>query len=136
MRQLTSNSAENPVGSGEISPDGKYLAYTDRTGMHIKLIETGESQTVPEPEALKGRGMAWEIGPWYPDSTRFFANAHPGDGTVRGPSSQGTSIWAVLVMGGAPRKLRDDAEVYSVSPDGSSIAFGTKPGSSAIGRSG
>ncbi len=77
VRQLTSNSAENPVGSGEISLDGKYLAYTDKMGMHIKLIETGEVQSVPEPEELKGRGMVWWIGPWHPDGTRFLANAHP-----------------------------------------------------------
>ncbi len=31
-------------------------------------------------------------------------------------------------MGGPPRKIRDDAEAYSVSPDGSSIAFGEKNG--------
>ena len=128
VRQLTSNSAENPVFSGEISPDGKYLAYADKAGMHIKLIETGEVQAVPEPEVLKGRGTLWEIGPWHPDNTRFFANAHPSGWDQEGPSLQGTSIWAVLVMGGPPRKLRDDAEVYSVSPDGSSVAFGTKNG--------
>ncbi len=128
VRQLTSNSAEDPVGSGELSPDGKYLAYTDKAGMHIKLIETGEIQSVPEPDALEGRRMIWEIGPWHPDSTRFFVNAHPGGWDQEGPSSQGTSIWTVLLMGGPPRKLYDDAQVYSVSPDGSSIAFGTKPG--------
>ena len=96
--------------------------------MHIKLIDTGEVQTVPEPEELKGRGTLWEIGPWHPDSTRFFANAHSAGWDQEGPSLQGTSIWAVLMMGGPPRKIRDDAEVYSVSPDGSSVAFGTKNG--------
>ena len=66
--------------SGEISPDGKYLAYVDKAGMHIKLIDTGEVQTVPVPEAFKGREMLWEPDPivWTPDSTRFFANAAGG----------------------------------------------------------
>jgi serine/threonine protein kinase len=127
VRQLTSNSAENPVGSGDLSLDGKYLAYTDRTGMHVELIETGEVRSFPEPEELKGRGMIWEIGPWHPDGTRFYLNAHPDTWeAAAGPSSKGTSIWSVLVMGGPPRKLRDDAQVISVSPDGASVAIGTK----------
>ncbi len=126
VRQLTSNSAENLVKGGGISPDGKYLAYYDGKGMYIELIETGETQSVPEPEALKGRGMIWETGPWFPNSTRFLANAHEPD--RRGTGSRGTSIWAASVLGGAQRKLREEAVAYSVSPDGSSIAFGTNPG--------
>ena len=124
--QLTSNSAENPVKGGGISPDGKYLAYTDGRSMYIELIETGETQPVPEPEALKGRGMGWEIGPWFPNSTRFLANAREAGQTDM--SSKGTSIWATSVLGAAPRKLRDQAVAYSVSPDGSSIAFGANKG--------
>ncbi|MFL6354623.1 MAG: protein kinase domain-containing protein, partial [Bryobacteraceae bacterium] len=54
QRQVTANSTENSVESGAISPDGKYLAYTDRKGIHLKVIETGETQTIPQPEALKG----------------------------------------------------------------------------------
>jgi Tol biopolymer transport system component len=126
VRQLTANSAENPVGSGDLSLDGKYLAYADRTGMHVELIETGEVRSIPEPEELKGRGTGWEIGPWHPDGTRFYVNAHTRSGDGGGPSSAGTSIWSVLVMGGPPRKLREDADVISVSPDGASVAFGTK----------
>src|SRR5262249_9569559 len=39
LRQLTFNSTENPVSSGAISPDGKYLAYSDTRGLHLKLID-------------------------------------------------------------------------------------------------
>src|SRR5947209_19399257 len=49
LRQLTSNSTDNRVTSGKISPDGKYLAYTDMKGMYIKLIETREIRAVPKP---------------------------------------------------------------------------------------
>src|SRR5262249_53139686 len=41
-RQLTSNSSETPVVAAAVSPDGKYLAYTDETGINLLLIETGE----------------------------------------------------------------------------------------------
>ena len=77
MRQLTTNSSENPVANGAISPDGNYLAYIDTHGMHIKFIDTGETRTVPKPEALKDQSVKWEDGFWFPDSNRFLVNLHP-----------------------------------------------------------
>jgi serine/threonine protein kinase len=40
MRQLTANPAGHGVTRSAISPDGKYLAYSDDAGLHIKLLET------------------------------------------------------------------------------------------------
>ncbi len=40
-----------------------------------------------------------------------------------GESGETTGIWAISILGGAPRKLRDDAGRASVSPDGSQIAY-------------
>ena len=128
LRQLTTNSTDNRVTSGTISPDGKYLAYTDMKGMYIKLIETGEIRAVAQPLALMNGGVQWETGPWFPDSTRFLADAHPPLQSTDDWSSERTSIWMVSVLGEAPRKLRDKAVAYSVSPDGSSISFGTNKG--------
>jgi eukaryotic-like serine/threonine-protein kinase len=45
QRQLTSNSTEDPVAGGSISPDGRYLAYADLRGIHIKELATGEMRT-------------------------------------------------------------------------------------------
>jgi serine/threonine protein kinase len=130
LRQLTVNSHENRVISGAISPDGKYLAYTDINGMYIKLIETGEIRTVPQPEGLNSKNVEWEIvsTAWFPDSARFLANAHRSAQDPSLWSSQDTSIWMVSVLGGAPHKLRDNAVAYSVSPDGALISFGTNKG--------
>jgi Tol biopolymer transport system component len=129
LRQLTFNSAENRVKNGAISPDGKYLTYIDGKGIHIRLIETKETHEVPEPEALKGVKVNWEICPWFPDSTRFLVNAHPASEHGNDWSSQTASIWMVSVLGGAPRKLRDNAAASGISPDGSTIAFSTNKGS-------
>jgi DNA-binding winged helix-turn-helix (wHTH) protein len=129
LRQLTFNSAENAVKNGAISPDGKYLTYVDGKGMHIMLLETRESQVVPELEALKGAKVNWEIGPWFPDSARFLVNAHPASEGFNEGSSETTSIWMVSVLGGAPRKLRGKAAASGISPDGSTITFSTKKGS-------
>ena len=129
LRQITTNSFENPVSNGAISPDGKYLAYTDANGMHIKLIATGETRLIPQPESLNGRNVEWRIVPqWFPDGTRFLADAHPPGQSPAFWSSAGSSIWIVSMLGGPPRKLRDDAMAYSISPDGSSIAFGANKG--------
>jgi serine/threonine protein kinase len=125
MRQLTTNSSDNPVVNGAMSPDGNYLAYIDTHGMHIKFIDTGETRSVPKPEALKDQSVKWEDGFWFPDSNRFLVNLHP---ATEERNSANTSIWVVSVLGGAPTKLRDHAIAWSVSPDGSLVSFGTNKG--------
>jgi len=128
LRQLTNNASENGGAGGVISPDGRYLAYIERLGMHIKLIEGGESQTIPQPDELESKLVDWEIGQWFPDGTRFLAYTHPPGGDASNWTSRGASIWIVSLLGGPPHKLRDEAYGDSISPDGSTIAFQTNPG--------
>ena len=131
LRQLTNNSVETPVTSGAISPDGRYLAYCDVKGIHVERVDTGELLSVPQPETIKNGTVEWEVVPaaWFPDSTRFLANAHLTLLNSNVASSENTSIWEVSVLGGgAPRKIRNNAVAWSVSPDGSTIAFGTNKG--------
>jgi eukaryotic-like serine/threonine-protein kinase len=132
LRQLTSNSSENAVKTGAISPDGKYLAYTDRLGMHLKLIQTGETRTIPQPDESKSNSVEWQIGPdpgwWFPDSTRLLAIAKPLRVGADVVTSQDSSIWILSVLGAAPRKLRDEAYPYAISPDGALVSFGTNKG--------
>jgi len=49
-RQITSNPMDDPVVRAAISPDGKYLAYTDLEGLHLRVIESGETHSIPLPE--------------------------------------------------------------------------------------
>jgi serine/threonine protein kinase len=130
LRQLTINSFENRVTSGAISPDGKYLAYTDVNGMYLKLVETGETRAILQPDALKHENVGWDIVStgWLPDSTGFVANAHRSGTDPAQGDSQETSIWMASVLGGAPRKLRDNAFAWSVSANSSLISFGTNKG--------
>jgi eukaryotic-like serine/threonine-protein kinase len=121
LRQLTMNSSDDPVRSGSISPDGKYLAYADRQGIHLKVLATGESQLVPQPQSMQVSGNEWRISEWFPDGTRFLANLEPPYETES--SNRQSSIWTVSVLGGLPRKIRDNADADSVSPDGSLICF-------------
>jgi len=130
LRQLTINSSDNPVKSGAISPDGKYLAFSDTRGMHLELLATGETRAVPPPEALNSDDVVWDIpsAAWFPDSARFVVNAHPSREIKDDWSSSSASVWTVSILGGAPRKLRDHAVSWSVSPDGSSVSFSTNKG--------
>jgi hypothetical protein len=52
LTQLTANPAADPIFVAAISPDGKYLAYSDLVGLHLRLVDTGETQSFPAPPGL------------------------------------------------------------------------------------
>ena len=112
--RLTANSAENAVTSGAISPDGKYLAYSDQHGIQIKTIATHEVRKVPLP---KDTGAIWHVTGWFPDGTKLLAVSSQHQSVC-----DRSSVWMFSVLGGEPRQLCDDAWAWSVSPDGSQIA--------------
>ncbi|HEY7305596.1 MAG TPA: hypothetical protein VH601_15835 [Bryobacteraceae bacterium] len=129
QRQLTINSADRPIGSGMISPNGKILVYGDGQGLHLQLIDTGETQNLSLPEELKGKDIYWENGSWFPDSTKFVVNSRPiGAAEILSSKSQNTSIWTFYIGSERARKLRDEAYACAVSPDGSLITFETNRG--------
>jgi len=116
-RQLTTNSSESAVISGQISPDGKYLLYSDVKGVHLKIIETGELSNIALPEGRNGQPVQWVVVEWFPDGTHFLLNA------VVGGTPQG--VWKFSMTGGSRRELRE-GQAWSISPDGTLIAFGGK----------
>ena len=109
--QLTANPIEVSVTATAISPDGKYLAYCDATGVHLRLIETGETHPITLPNGFR----ALETN-WYPDGTHLLVTAITESNDLPG-------LWALSILGGTPRKLADGVSNASVSPDGSRIAF-------------
>jgi Tol biopolymer transport system component/DNA-binding winged helix-turn-helix (wHTH) protein len=111
-RKLTTNSPENGVSSAAVSPDAKYLAYMDASGLYIKQIGTGETHAVSLPPNL-----SVQVTGWFPDGSHLLLSA------------VGPGLWSVSVFGGTPRLLSDKALGGSISPDGSHIAFrATLPG--------
>ena len=64
VTQLTANPPDLPVTTAQISPDGKLLAYADRTGIQVRVIDTGETQRIADT-----RGM--EVYAWSDDGTRI-----------------------------------------------------------------
>jgi serine/threonine protein kinase len=49
QRQITASPAENALNVMALSRDGKRLAYSDLAGLHVRLIDTSETQTVQVP---------------------------------------------------------------------------------------
>ncbi len=96
--------------------------------MHLKRLETGETQNIPQPDEVKNNWVSWEINAWLPDGTRFLANAHRHRGDTTDRDSKDASAWIFSVSGAPPHKIRDDAYTDSVSPDGSLVAFETNHG--------
>jgi DNA-binding winged helix-turn-helix (wHTH) protein len=109
-RKLTTNSSENRVTSAAVSRDGKYLAYTDSTGIYLKLIRTGETHPLPLPPNFPAH-----VDDWFQDGSHLLV--------TRGELPDKLSLWSISLFGGSPRLLADDGRAGSVSPDGSHIAF-------------
>jgi len=122
QKRLTFNSNENPVVSNAISPDGKYLAYSDPAGIHVKLISTGEERLIPRPAGVPA-DAEWHVESWFPDGTQLLADTYE-------PGGHG-SMRTVSVLGQSPRELHEGvAFAGGVSPDGTRIAFNPQPGPS------
>jgi Tol biopolymer transport system component/DNA-binding winged helix-turn-helix (wHTH) protein len=125
QRRLTFNSSEDPVQHNAISPDGKYLAYSDASGIHVKLLSTGEEHFIPKPGRVPADAV-WSVDSWFPDGTQLLADISETGGHG--------SLWTVSALGQSARELREDARGYEVSPDGTHIAFAAPPTSGSSGN--
>jgi Tol biopolymer transport system component/DNA-binding winged helix-turn-helix (wHTH) protein len=106
-RRLTNNPPDDPIVNAVISPDAKYLAFSDRSGLFLRVIATGETHSIAVSDGARPRPKGW-----FPDGSHLLVTA-----------SEPPSLWNISVFGGSPRKLMDNADARSVSPDGSQIAF-------------
>ncbi|MBV9302643.1 MAG: serine/threonine-protein kinase [Acidobacteriaceae bacterium] len=116
QKRLTFNSSDSPITTFALSPDAKYLAFADVAGIHVKLFSSGEERLIATPKGVSAND-SWEIDSWFPDGTTLLADVHSVLGG--GPAS----IWTVSLLGQSPRKLRESAAGWEVSPDGTRIAF-------------
>jgi eukaryotic-like serine/threonine-protein kinase len=63
--RVTSNHSDVVVLRMALSPDGKYLAYSDSNGVHVRSIQTGDSRALPDTKAMI---VQW----WTADATQFY----------------------------------------------------------------
>jgi Tol biopolymer transport system component len=100
--------------SSTISPDGRYLAYSDPTGIHVKLISTGEERLILMPGVTENSDLSY-VDSWFPDGTQLLVHS-------KGAAGHGT-VWTVSVMGRSQQSLREGAQAWEVSADGKGVAF-------------
>jgi eukaryotic-like serine/threonine-protein kinase len=109
-RRLTSNPTENPIAVSAISPDGKYLAYSDQTGTYLRVASIGEVHS------LLSKNSDVQYMSWFPDGTRLLL------AWASSPTAK-MALWAMPILGGNPRQLSSEGWSGAVSPDGSQITF-------------
>lgn len=110
-RRLTANPADTPVTSAIISPDGRYLAYTDKTGLFLRQIEGGETHPIQLPEGFQPLADSW-----FPDSNHLAVS-------WAGKPGARPSLWTISILGGTPRRIAEEGSSARVSPDGSRIVY-------------
>ncbi len=125
-RQLTYNSSDSPVTACALSPDGRYLSYTDSKGLHVRRVDTGEEHDVSLPADLGSR--IWQVR-WFPDGEKLLLQSRPEE-------PDGAVLWVVSLLGGGPQKLRTQSGAGRPSPDGSSVAFLASGGIWVMGSNG
>jgi serine/threonine protein kinase/Tol biopolymer transport system component len=109
-RQITFNAPGNRVTAGAISPDGKYVAYHDQTGLYLRNVESGESRLVGLPGALPS-GLYGALL-WFAGGRKLLADV------------DGKGVSVITVSGEEqPRLLYQSAVDPAISPDGRMIAF-------------
>ena len=110
ITRLTANPVDDPVLASAISPDGRYLAYSDETGFYLRQIDTGETHAIELPQGLLPNSLSW-----YPDNVHMVLS-------LCGVERE-SSLWMISVLGGSARKIVDSGSMPAVSPDGKQVAY-------------
>jgi Tol biopolymer transport system component len=114
QERVTFDSSTKTVVSAAISPNGKYVAYSESGGIHIKLLSTGEERVIRLAREARAGSIPY-VDSWFPDGTQVLGHSIEIDGR--------TNIWIASFIGDSQRELRRDGIGWQVSPDGTEIAF-------------
>lgn len=124
-QRMVAQSSESRIGYAAISPDGRNIAYVDPAGIHVRVVETGETRTIlPPVEPTTNTPTTERVSAaasfpisWYPDGTTLLVSTGV-------PRSQDhlPVMWAISLLTGNMLRLYEGAWGSSVSPDGTTVA--------------
>jgi eukaryotic-like serine/threonine-protein kinase len=121
QRELTANPHDNAVIGSVLSRDGKFLAYNDRAGgLFLLQIDTGDTHT------LSSGPNPFYVSDWYPDGNHLLVVG----------TAQKAGLWKMSTWDGTIRKISNEFDGGTVSPDGLHIAVIKKDGIWSIGPDG
>jgi Tol biopolymer transport system component/DNA-binding winged helix-turn-helix (wHTH) protein len=106
--RLTNNAPDDPILNAVLSPDAKYLAFAARSGLFLRELSTGETHSIDVPDVVRPRAKAW-----FPDGSHLVVSGSQPNGAA--------GVYNVPLLGGSARKIIDNADARSISPDGSQI---------------
>ena len=109
--QLTFNDGDDRITASGISPDGRLLAYSDSSGILLRVVQTGAEQLLASPPSFQVDRISW-----FPDDLRLAVSGYQ-SATLK------PQVWLVFVTGKPPRLLHDLARNGVPSPDGNSFAY-------------
>jgi eukaryotic-like serine/threonine-protein kinase len=109
--QITTLIPENRATAAAISPDGKLAAYANVDGIFLRIIQNGDTRTLPTPSDYVVDRLAW-----FADGKKLVASGFSTTTNV-------PSIWLISTSGAEPILLRTNARAATPSPDGTRVAF-------------
>jgi Tol biopolymer transport system component len=101
--RLTANPQERPINGAAISPDGRFLAWSDPAGVRLYTISTKETRSLPNTAGLTVRN-------WSYDGTKLF--------TMRQQIGGFPELWAIPLVGNTGLERQPWT---LISPDGSKV---------------
>ena len=104
---VTTNSVEDSVIAASLSPDGRYLAYTDAQSITLRTLRTAETRSIPVGTGVRPMKVAW-----YPDATKLLVGERVNDAST---------IRVFSILSGKLSLLREDAASPLASPDGNRV---------------
>jgi eukaryotic-like serine/threonine-protein kinase len=87
--RVTSNSSDAAIQSMALSPDGKYLAYSDTNGVHIRSMQSADSRLLPDT-------LGMSLHYWAADAAQFFVSKLVGERSA---------YYSISLPGGVPRPI-------------------------------
>src|SRR5262249_43747009 len=117
-RKITRLTSSGKVGTATISPDGKYVVYSQldeagQSSLWVKYVATGSNVQIVPPA---GPNVVFGQSSFSLDGNYIYYLRNESGGVSGG-------LYQVPVLGGTSKKLLENASRISFSPDGQRFAF-------------